>query len=484
MISVIIPALNESATIAGVVEFAWRAPGVRQVVVVDDGSIDDTAALAVEAGAEVITSTMLGKGASMRDGLNVATEDIVVYLDGDLRGLSGDLIPELTAPIRMDQADFVKACFSRSGGRVTALTARPLLCCFFPELAHLDQPLGGIIAARRTVLEQLHFETDYGVDVGLVIDAFMAGARLAEVDVGRIEHDSQPLDGLKPMAFQVAAVIFDRAARHGRLRASYVREARIQDRQRRAETHQARRPVIVPWRRLALFDMDGTLLRGRMVVELARRCNREHALRGLLDSPKLSPEVRTQQIAALFRGVPYEVFEETARNMPLASGAVETICELRRLGYCVGIVTDSYAVCAEVIRRRVFADFCVGHLLHFQGANCRGRLTSAPLMEHEDGCLGHRVCKKNVLQHLLGNAGAATDRVIAVGDGDNDVCLLQSVDLSFAFEPKNEQVASAARYVIHNDLREVLRVLNGEVPFEVAEPAALDWDDDPLRQIA
>lgn len=483
MISVIIPALNESATIASVVEFARRSPGVTQVIVVDDGSIDATAELARTAGAEVITSSQLGKGASMRDGLCHAVEPFVVYLDGDLRGLSEDAIPLLTAPLLRNEADFVKARFSRSGGRVTTLTARPLLSCFFPEVACLDQPLGGIIAVRRDLLERLSFETDYGVDVGLVIDAVTAGARLIEVDIGRLEHDSQPLDALRAMAFQVASVILDRAARHGRLDGSAVRKARVADRLSRAELHQVQKPIIVPWRKLALFDMDGTLLRGRIVVELARRCHREGDLRRLLDSPTLPPEVRTRRIAALFRHVPYRLFEEVAQEMPLQPGAAETVIELRRLGYCVGIVTDSYAIVAETIRRRVFADFCVGHLLHFHGDVCRGRITTAPLMEHEDGCRVHRLCKQNVLRHLVGVNGPTVDGLIAVGDSENDLCLLKAAELSFAFQPKSAAVADAARFVIREDLREVLRLARLTEPCPVS-PLVPGWPEETLRQIA
>ena len=97
MISVIIPVLNECPTVASVVAFAQRAKNVSEVIVVDDGSIDGTPELAQSAGARVVTSTLLGKGASMEDGTWSATNDIIVFLDGDLSGLSEDLIEKLTA---------------------------------------------------------------------------------------------------------------------------------------------------------------------------------------------------------------------------------------------------------------------------------------------------------------------------------------------------------------------------------------------------
>ncbi len=57
------------------------------------------------------------------------------------------------------------------GGRVTELTARPLLAAFYPELGRIRQPLAGEIAARRELLERLPFCTGYGVDIALLLDA-------------------------------------------------------------------------------------------------------------------------------------------------------------------------------------------------------------------------------------------------------------------------------------------------------------------------
>ena len=160
----------------------------------------------------------LARGGSLEDGLFAARNEFILYLDGDLAGLRKDLVERMVAPLVRDEADFVKASFSRRAGRVTVLTARPLLRTYFPELVHFEQPLGGIVAARRDLLRRLKFENDYGVDIGLLIDASQAGARLTEVDIGHIEHDSHDLDYLGEMATQVARTILDRAAACGRLR--------------------------------------------------------------------------------------------------------------------------------------------------------------------------------------------------------------------------------------------------------------------------
>jgi len=258
MTSVVIPALNEGRNIDYVINLVSLSGGVHEVIVVDDGSIDDTRDAALRPGARVVTSSLLGKGASMEDGLRESTGDVIVYLDGDLRGLDEHLIAKLVEPIREGKADFVKARFSRSSGRVTTLTAKPLIETFFPEMAYFAQPLGGIIAVRREVLERLTFETDYGVDLALLIDAHFGGARIVEVDIGHLDNDSQSLQALGEMAKQVVRSLLHRAERHGRLTIGQVQEVEEVERHSKAEFAIVMNHI-GGTEKLALFDMDGTL---------------------------------------------------------------------------------------------------------------------------------------------------------------------------------------------------------------------------------
>jgi glucosyl-3-phosphoglycerate synthase len=460
MITVIVPVLNESPTIASVIEFARKSPLVTEVIVVDDGSIDGTPELAASAGARVVTSTLLGKGASMEDGVMAATNEILLFLDGDLSGLADDLIERMTRPLIDGSADFVKAKFSRSAGRVTILTARPLLKTFFPELNHIDQPLGGIIAARRSVLRNMRFESDYGVDVALLLDVAISGAVVQQVDIGHITHDSQTLDALGDMAGQVVRAILDRASRYGRLEPHQIREVGEVERRAQAEMDVVFKRLGAP-DRLALLDMDGTLLRGRFVVALAQRLNKTADLNLLLDNPEVPSEERTQRIAALFANVPKEVFEEVARCMPLMPGAAELVIALRKAGYRVGIVSDSYFVATEIVRRRVFAEFSIAHLMRFRRGIATGEVTISPAMQHPQGCQRHQVCKLNVLLHVCEQFGLTSDQVLAVGDGVPDACMLEAAGNSVAFQPKSDIVRNAAKHLAIENLLEVMAFTNG-----------------------
>jgi glucosyl-3-phosphoglycerate synthase len=373
--TVVIPALNEAKRIAEVVAFALADPATAEVIVVDDSSTDSTAELARRAGAKVLTSSMLGKGASMHDGLAPAKCSLLVYLDGDLTGLRKGMITDLCAPLLRGEADFVKASFGRGGGRVTELTAKPMLKIFFPEIAHFSQPLGGIIAARKSLLQALSFEDGYGVDVGLLLDAHLAGAKLAEVDIGSLEHDSQPLHDLTLMANEVGRGIFARAKSAGRLHVDQV--AAMYESQRQAAAgidyvltrRKARQ-------RLLLLDMDGTVTPSRYALELARVTGHEPTLMQMLDGQSGDAATRSENIAKLFQYVHKTKFEQVARDMPLRPGVIEFVNQMRRRGFMVGLVSDSYFVAADIVRRRIFADFAMAHTISFDNDVCMGQIRS------------------------------------------------------------------------------------------------------------
>jgi glucosyl-3-phosphoglycerate synthase len=379
-VSVIIPALNEAKRIADVVRYAFSDPATGEVIVIDDSSIDDTALLAREAGARVVTSSMLGKGASMKDGSTIATFDVIVYLDGDLAGLRPNVISTLAEAVSAGEADFVKARFGRGGGRVTELTAKPMLKVFFPELAGYAQPLGGLICAHKGLLKQLSFEDGYGVDVGLLIDAWRLGARLHEVNIGSLQHESQSLQDLSAMAIEVSRVIYSRAREVGRLHVDQI-----------TAMYEAQREVPASFehivalqrgrRRLVLLDMSVVLSDTNVIDHLARTTGQEAALDAANSAANSSGQAATQsvwerqtQLAALFRFVHRQRFEQVAHELPIQLGAIEAVNTLRRHGVMVGLVCDGYFVIADIVRRRVFADFAVAHLLQFQADVCTGEL--------------------------------------------------------------------------------------------------------------
>jgi glucosyl-3-phosphoglycerate synthase len=237
-ISVVLPARNEEATVGRLVadlreRWMRRLPLVDELLVMDSDSSDATAALARAAGADVAATTEVlpaqgtrpGKGEALWKSLAATTGDLVVFLDADLLGDVAHYVPGLLGPLLTDpQVAYVKGCYTRpleidgqvqpaGGGRVTELTARPLLNALWPELAGFVQPLGGEYAGRRAALEQVPFVSGYGVEVGLLIDLLGLGglASLAQVDLGVRRHTSQSQEALGAMAGQVVSTVLARA---------------------------------------------------------------------------------------------------------------------------------------------------------------------------------------------------------------------------------------------------------------------------------
>lgn len=151
MITVIIPTLNEQSTISQVVNLVQGDPAVTEILVIDDKSLDNTIKNAKSEKVKIYTSTKLGKGASMRDGMLLANNNIIIYLDADIVTYPSDIVDLLSAPILSGEADFVKSFFDRQAGRVTELVAKPLLGLLFPELSGFSQPLSGMIAGKKDV---------------------------------------------------------------------------------------------------------------------------------------------------------------------------------------------------------------------------------------------------------------------------------------------------------------------------------------------
>lgn len=438
-VTVAIPALNEEKRIAQVVAYALRDSATAEVIVVDDCSIDQTAALATEAGARVISSAMLGKGASMADAVRAARNEILVFLDGDLAGLRPGIISDLVRPLLKGDADFVKARFGRGGGRVTELTAKPMLKVFFPELAQFAQPLGGVIAARRSLLAQLEMEDGYGVDIGLLIDVWRSGGKMQEVDIGHLEHDSQPLLDLTAMANEVSRVIYSRAKDAGRLHVEQITAMYESQRQATASweyvmTRQRGR------QKLLLLDMDGTVTTERFVLQLAKVTGTEVALNELMDKDSANPDAATRShaIAALFRFVHRKQFERVAKDLPLRPGVVETVKALRRAGFMVGLVSDSYFAAADIVRKRIYADFAMAHTLQFQNDVCTGELLlNQAFFPRAQSPEDNSFDKAHVVDRFQNlNARTVFECIWAVGDHQNDIGMLQKADKGFVIEPK------------------------------------------------
>ncbi|OBI49112.1 glucosyl-3-phosphoglycerate synthase [Mycobacterium sp. E796] len=229
-ISVVLPALNEEATVESVIDsISPLVDGlVDELIVLDSGSTDDTEIRAIAAGARVVSREQAlpevpvrpGKGEALWRSLAATSGDIVVFVDSDLINPHPMFVPWLVAPLlTADGIHLVKSFYRRplhgadgGGGRVTELVARPLLAALRPELSCILQPLGGEYAASRELLTSLPFAPGYGVEIGLLVDTFerLGLDAIAQVNLGVRAHRNRPLAELGAMSRQVIATLLSR----------------------------------------------------------------------------------------------------------------------------------------------------------------------------------------------------------------------------------------------------------------------------------
>jgi phosphoserine phosphatase len=226
-------------------------------------------------------------------------------------------------------------------------------------------------------------------------------------------------------------------------------------------------------KRLIVFDVDSTLIQGEVIEMLAERAGAGEAvaaitgaaMRGEIDFA----ESLHQRVATL-AGLPVEVLDEVADQVELTPGARTTIRTLRRLGFHCGVVSGGFRQVIEPLAHELMLDFVAANELEIVDGHLTGRVVG-PIVD--------RAGKAKALRDFANQVGVPMEQTVAVGDGANDIDMLNAAGLGVAFnaKPALREVADAS--LSHPYLDTVLFILG----VTRAEIEAADAVDGVVRRV-
>jgi phosphoserine phosphatase len=206
-------------------------------------------------------------------------------------------------------------------------------------------------------------------------------------------------------------------------------------------------------RRLAVFDMDSTLIEAEVIDELAKAHGvgdrvseiTERAMRGELDF-----RASFKERLALLKGLDIKVLDEIGASLRLTEGAETLFAELKRLGYKTAILSGGFTYFARQLQVKLGIDYIFANELEVVDGKCTG-IAVEPIVDAQR--------KADLLRELASKEGLSLEQTIAVGDGANDLPMLAIAGLGVAFRAKPLVKQSAKQAISTLGLDGVLYLL-------------------------
>jgi phosphoserine phosphatase SerB len=212
-------------------------------------------------------------------------------------------------------------------------------------------------------------------------------------------------------------------------------------------------------KKMIVFDMDNILLQGSFIKSAADKFGFRRELDDILSQDK-SNYIKTQKIARLLEGRTFAELINVVESIPLIGDAVQVIRELQVRGYVCGIISDSYHAIANHVKNLLGLDFTLGNELEFQKSVATGEVKiPSQLLKDKFSQCDHDHCKSNMFQYILHRFGISLADSVAVGDGENDICMVKMAGTGISFNSITSAVDEVADYTFRDQsLKPVLGV--------------------------
>ena len=215
-------------------------------------------------------------------------------------------------------------------------------------------------------------------------------------------------------------------------------------------------------KRLVVFDLDSTLIQMEIIDELAEAAGKGAEVRGVTERAMTGEVDFSESLrrrVALLAGLDESALASVFKRLPFTPGAEDLIRMLQRMGYRTAIISGGFSYFTERIKQRLGLDYAYANQLDMSQGKLTGKL-AAPIID------GAR--KAEILEEIADTEHIHLDQVIAVGDGANDLPMLQKAGLGVAFNA-NPAVRRAAEHSLSQKRMDAILFLLGITEEDIAE---------------
>ena len=210
--------------------------------------------------------------------------------------------------------------------------------------------------------------------------------------------------------------------------------------------------------KLAIFDMDGTLLKEKGIFVIAEKKGFKDELINILRNNSIEFYKRSIEVAKLLKGQKKNEFLDIFRTIPFQDNIEDILKELRKKQIKIAIATDSYQFLVDDLKKRLNIDYAFANYLISNDDIITGELVihNKNLLKDFNGRI-YSICKSHVLEKLCIDLGITVNEAIAVGDGKVDIGMIEKAGLGVAFNAPEEVQKYAD--IITNDLKSILKYI-------------------------
>jgi phosphoserine phosphatase len=208
--------------------------------------------------------------------------------------------------------------------------------------------------------------------------------------------------------------------------------------------------------KLACFDMDGTIIDGRLVEVISKKFGLYDQIKRIQNDSSIFGYIKTQKIASILKGIDEKELVIAIDSISLMKNCQNIINLLKQNNYKIGIITDSYTIVAKILVNKLGLDFVAANDLQISGGLITGEVRM-PLGWDKINCnCKISVCKRYHLEMYARKYGIDIKNTVAIGDTRGDICMVNSAGIGIAFMPKDDCIGKHKNLIIRPDLMDML----------------------------